>query len=62
MAGTITQAVNNDYGNKELFKDIGDDLLLIAAGLGTEGSMIRINKRPCCGKIIKNEYEKNNIQ
>jgi hypothetical protein len=59
MVGTITQAVNNDYGNKELFKDIGDDLLLVAAGLGTEGSMIRINNRdPAAGRLLRMKMKK----
>jgi hypothetical protein len=59
MAGTITQAVNNDFGNKKLFKEIGNDLLLIAAGLGTEGSMIRINNRdPAAGRLLRMNMKK----
>jgi hypothetical protein len=59
MAGTITQAVNNDFGDKELFKEIEDDLLLIAAGLGTEGSMIRINNRdPEVGRLLRMNMKK----
>jgi hypothetical protein len=59
MAGTITQAVNNDYGNRELFRDIADDLLIVAAGLGTDGSMIRINNRdPAAGRLLRMNMKK----
>jgi hypothetical protein len=59
MAGTINRAVKNDYGHPILFRDLVDDLLVIAASLGTEGSMIRVNSRvQTAGKLLSMNMKK----
>jgi hypothetical protein len=39
--------------------DAADDLLIIAAGLGTEGSMQRVSDRdPVAGRLLRQKNEK----